>query len=73
MSNDGTLHGSSTQLKQYRIKRLRPNQAFTRTLSLKLPKGTSLSGLYVVALADADDALPDVDDSNNILPYGPLP
>jgi hypothetical protein len=73
MSNDGTLHGSSTLLKQYRIKRLRPNQAFTRTLSLKLPKGTSLSGLYVVALADADDALPDVDDSNNILPYGPLP
>ena len=73
LSNDGTLDGSDTLLKQYRIKRLRPNQAGKCTLSLKLPKGTSYSGLYVIALADADDALPDVDDTNNILPFGPLP
>lgn len=73
LSNDGTLDGSDTLLKQYGVGKLRANQTARRGLNLKVPKGTSASGKYVIALVDVDDVVPDVDDTNNIVTFGPLP
>jgi hypothetical protein len=73
LSNDGTLEGSDTLLKQYRVSKLKPNQTAGRKLSVKLPNGVSASGAYVIALVDVDDTVPDVDDTNNAISFGPLP
>ena len=73
LSNDGTLDSTDTLLKQYRVGKMKPNQTTGKNLALKLPNGVSASGAYVIALVDVDDVVPDVDDVNNVISFGPLP
>ena len=73
MSSDNTLDGADTLLRQYAVKKIKAGRAVKVAVSIKLPAGTSASGKFVIGLADADDALPDVDDANNVVPFGPLP
>lgn len=73
LSNDATLDGSDTLLRQYKIRAISPGQSLTKSVSGKLPVGTDAHGKYILALADADDAVLDADDNNDIAIYGPLP
>lgn len=73
LSNDGTLDSGDTLLRQYKVSKVKAGQSASRLVRVKLPTGTSASGQYVIALVDADDALPDVDDTNNIVVFGPIP
>ena len=73
LSDDATLNpAADTLLKTYPISRLKPGQSKKQNVSINLPAGVSASGKYVIAVVDADDNLPDSDDSNNVIPYGPL-
>lgn len=73
MSDDATLDSDSDLLlKTYKIGKLKAGKQKLKKLSLKLPKGVSATGKYIIALVDADDVLPDTDDINNIIPFGPL-
>lgn len=73
LSNDGILDASDTRLRQYKLKSLAGNRSTTKSFSVTLPTGASASGKYVIALVDADDAVADADDANNIVVFGPLP
>ena len=73
LSSDNALDPGDTVLRQYKVKKVKAGQSATQSIKVKLPQGTSASGKYVIALVDADDALPDVDDTNNIVVFGPVP
>jgi hypothetical protein len=73
LSNDAILDGTDTLLKSYRVGSIAGSKSVTRNIKINLASGTSASGKYVIALVDADDAVPDVDDSDNVAAYGPLP
>ncbi len=72
-SNDAILDGSDTLLKQYRVGSICGGKSVNRNIKINLPAGTSTSGQYVIAFVDADDSVPDVDDSDNVAAYGPMP
>ena len=73
LSNDGTLDPSDSFLRWYNVKKLNAGQSVTINVSIKLPRGTSASGEFVIALVDAGEATADVDNTNNILVFGPIP
>jgi hypothetical protein len=74
LSDDATLNpASDLLLKNYKIGKIGAGKERVKKLSLKLPKGVSATGKHIIALVDADDVLPDMDDTNNIIPFGPLP
>jgi hypothetical protein len=73
LSNDNALDGGDTLLRQYAVKKIKAGGSVKVSVSIKLPPNTSASGRFAIGLADADDALPDVDDTNNAVPFGPLP
>ena len=73
LSADATLDSGDTLLRLKKVSRIRAGQEMTRTVKLKLPAGVSASGKYVIALVDPDDALPDIDDTNNTVVSGPIP
>jgi len=62
---------TDTLLKRYQIGRLKPGQIKKWSVSVNLPAGIRASGKYVIAIVDADGNLPDIDGSNNIVPYAP--
>jgi len=73
LSNDALLDSSDTPLKQYRVRSLAAGRSVNRGVKVVLPAGTNASGKYVIALVDADDAVPDADDTDNFATFGPLP
>ena len=73
LSSDNVLDGGDVLLKQYNVKKIKAGRSAKIAVSIKLPAGTTASGKYVIGLADSDDTLPDVDDVNNAVPFGPLP
>jgi hypothetical protein len=73
LSNDAMLDGADTLLRQYKVGGIRTGRSNNRNVNINLPAGTNASGKYLIALVDADDSVPDADDSNNIAAFGPLP
>jgi hypothetical protein len=73
LSADGVLDSGDTLLRKYNVKKIKAGQSAPRSVNVKLPTGTTATGKYVIALVDADDALPDIDDTNNIVVFGPVP
>jgi len=73
LSNDNALDGGDVLLRQYAVKKIKSGRSVKVAVSIKLPPNTSASGKFIIGLADADDTLPDVDDANNAVPFGPLP
>jgi hypothetical protein len=73
LSNDNILDGSDVLLTQYNVKKIKAGHSARVAVSIKLPAGAIASGKYVIGLADSDDTLPDVDDANNAVPFGPIP
>jgi hypothetical protein len=74
LSDDTTVTPpNASLLKTYGVSRLKPGQIKRQNISLNLPAGVSASGKYLIAVVDADDNLPDSDDSDNVVPYGPIP
>ena len=74
LSDDTTVNpATALLLKIYGVNRLKPGQMKKQNINLNLPAGVTASGKYVIAVVDADDNLPDSDDSDNVVPYGPIP
>jgi hypothetical protein len=73
LSNDAMLDGADTLLRQYKVGGIRTGRSNNRNININLPAGTNASDKYLIALVDADDSVPDADDSNNIAAFGPLP
>jgi hypothetical protein len=44
-----------------------------KKLSYTLPSGVTASGKYVIAVLDADDAVQETDENDNVIAFGPIP
>ena len=76
-SNAGEIYLSDdygdTLLKRFSITKINKNSSKTVRFSSTLPSGQNGSGKYIVFVADADDMLLELDETNNIFVFGPLP
>ena len=75
LSSDGTLNNATVLGKDATFDVLAPVASETVALTgAKAPAGvTSISGLYVVAVIDPDNAVTETDKTNNTVVYGPFP
>ncbi len=65
LSTDTTLDASDTPLGSRSIPALKPGGSDKGSVNVVIPPGTSAGTWYVIAKADADNLLPETNDSNN--------
>jgi hypothetical protein len=70
LSADPVLDPGDVLLSEVGVGALKPGE--TQTRHLNLPEGTSASGQFVIAFTDADDVVPETNEENNIVPFGPI-
>lgn len=73
LSTDATLDGGDTLMQRVTVGALMPGRAQRVILSYSLPSGQNASGKYVIAVIDATGLIPERDESNNVLVFGPIP
>jgi hypothetical protein len=74
LSNDSNLEETNdTLLKEIKIGSLNAGKAKTISLQVNLPLGSSASDKFVIALIDADNSVPEADETNNITPSEMIP
>ncbi len=75
--NAGELYLSDdygdTLLKRFSIPKIKTHSSKTVRFRSSLPSGENGSGKYIVFVADADDMLLELDETNNMFVFGPLP
>ena len=73
LSGDNTFSADDTFLKQISAGRLKKGTTKKITLSANLPIGVTASGKYVIAVVDPKNDIPESDENNNQIVYGPIP
>jgi len=72
LSSDGVLSMESDRLlRQVRVPRLTLGQA--RALSFRAITGPSITGQYLIAVIDPGNLIPESNETDNIIVFGPLP
>ena len=59
-------------MKQLATGKITMGKSMKKTFSYSFPYGVSISGKYIIALIDADNTVIELDETNNILVFGPL-
>ena len=70
LSNDATFDAGDTLLKQFSIPPLRVGQ--TARVSLHVKLRSRALGKFLIAIVDANDAVMETDEENNVVVFGPL-
>lgn len=73
LSPDNVLDGGDTFLRKVTVGTLKPGKTKSKELKDKLPTGENASGKYVIAVVDATDRIAELDETNNVLVFGPIP
>jgi hypothetical protein len=73
LSTDATFDGGDTPLKQATTGIVHPGRPRNRTFSADLPPSVSGSGRFILAVINADSAVAECDEANNVIAFGPLP
>lgn len=73
LSSSSQLDTGSVRLKQQGTGVVEPNKPRKLNLSAKLPRGTSASGQYIIAVIDADNTVGECNVCNNTIVFGPVP
>ena len=74
LSDDGIYDGGDPFLKEVSTgKKMKIGKVKNKKLKFKLPLGETATGKYVIAVIDADNAVKELSESNNITVYGPVP
>jgi hypothetical protein len=72
LSADRILDPGDLLLSEKHVGTLNNGEARTEHLNVHLPEGTSASGKFVIAFADADNVVDEVNEANNIVAFGPI-
>lgn len=72
LSTDPILDSSDVLLSEKGVGALKNGESTTRRLNVPLPEGTSASGQFVIAFADADNVVSETNEANNIVVFGPI-
>lgn len=73
LSNDAVLDPSDAVLHESSIGSLRPGRRQARSVTVPLPMGVIVSGQYLLAVIDALNSVPEIDETNNAPMAGPIP
>jgi hypothetical protein len=74
LSNDSTLEeANDILLKEIKVGSLNAGQTKTIFLQVNLPLGNSASDKFVIGLVDADNSVPEADETNNVTPSDMIP
>ena len=73
LSDDDTYNAGDAFLKQISSGTVKVSKSMNKKLSYKLLSGVTASGKYVIAVIDADDAVQETNESDNVIAYGPIP
>jgi predicted thioesterase len=66
LSNDETLDGSDILIEQTKLDPLGPGETVRVKLRAEVPTGTA-KGRFVIAVLDATDVVPEINEANNIV------
>jgi glucose/arabinose dehydrogenase len=72
LSSDAVLSAEDVPLRQTLMGRIGAGAARTLSLRKSLPLGVTALGQYVLAVVDANHRLAEIDETNNIIPGGPV-
>jgi len=67
LSSDGTWDSGDSLLKQVAVGALKAGRSKTRKLRYRFPLGESAQGKYVIAWIDAEGAVAETNEANNII------
>jgi hypothetical protein len=73
VSNDAELGLDDVLIDAVAVSKLGPFEKKSFTIDAKVPGVTSLSGRFLFAQLDADGSVPESDETNNMVVFGPLP
>jgi uncharacterized repeat protein (TIGR02543 family) len=73
LSDNGAFDQTDTFLKSFSTGKLKAGKGKNINLNYNLPAGISASGKYVIAVIDPNNTAPELDNTNNQVPYGPFP
>ena len=72
LSDNGNFDQTDTFLKSFSTGKLKAGKGKNINLSYNLPTGISASGKYVIAVIDPSNLVGDINESNNIVGFGPI-
>ena len=73
LSSNATFDSGDTLLKDSQVKTLKVGRTKRRSLKLKLPIGTDVTGQIVIAVLDSANAVVESNETNNAIASPPLP
>jgi len=72
LSDDDVFDGGDTLLKSDSLDKIIAGSVVPRTFKRTFAAGFSLSGKYIIAVVDANNAVVESNENNNSIAYGPL-
>jgi subtilase family serine protease len=72
LSDDGTYDEGDTPLKSVATGKIKAGQSKAIKLRYSFPLGQIITGKYVIAVIDKYNSVKEVDETNNIIVFGPI-
>lgn len=73
LSSDNSVGTGDRLLKRFTTRGLAPGQSIAVSLNVALPRGTTASGRYVIAVLDPGHKVVESNENNNTAVFGPVP
>jgi len=73
LSDNNVIESTDKLFKKVNTGKIKAGKSKDTSISYSLPAGTSATGKYVIAQIDANNAVLEVDETNNNISFGPLP
>lgn len=73
LSDDSIIDETDLLLKEVHVGELQSQESKQRQIEVRLPRGTSASGLVVIAFVDANNDVDEPNENNNIIVSSPIP
>ena len=72
LSNDEKFDAGDISLKQIATGKIKVGGSKAIKLTYSFPLGETASGKYIIAVIDPDNIVKEIDETNNIVVYGPI-
>ena len=72
LSDDGESYQEEDLIKRLSLSKIKVGRSKALKLSYTLPVGQSALERYIIAVIDEDDLVKEIDETNNIIVFGPI-
>ena len=72
LSSDAVFDAGDELVGEEKVPSLEPDESVEVAFKLKLPKGRNATGEFLIAVMDADDQVPEVNENNNVVVSGEI-